>query len=654
MVKKFLEYFLESTEDLSLPYYLSRKLYDFLIEIVQNTGDSEVKSLVNEIIRIESKTDIKSTFTFVDLTEKNDSVSMIQSSRVHQIWKKSGSTVNFKDWISIEKLNQESPLWTSNRSQIAIGRAFRKMSSDVGKKFTDKTIENFVNTFKSLYDFKWNLDGRFELVEGELIRKWYNSENYASRGGQLGNSCMRYPECSSYFDIYVYNPEVCKMLVLYNRMDKKEISGRALVWKTQSGEAYVDRIYTNNDSDIKLFESYVENLGWETKWSHNRSVKLTRWKFEKYPYMDSFSVLDVKNGILYSDDDKWPAENLYQLKRTDGLYDSGENLVFSEYYSEWIERDDATYLDGDWIKIDECIYLEYRDEYIHPNSDYNYSNYHGDNILPDDSVYSEFLNDYLFKEESIKIPIGNKSESGEAKFDYIPESNLTLEDVAYFDGDEDKFGKTLTEMILTIPSTGVNYLKDGIVMCYNIDGKYLTRRDAEVLKIEIVGSPEKMSVEKYLSLSIGKPEISKEELERYIMESDFDFKDHLDYIRSLNDIYYQAFFGANPLLMSFRSLIQKSMISQEDSEILNRMIKICLVNHNLNAWVEVKNSRRISHFDVSKLDRYFWSKLEGENRTLAPFDVFKAFQLSGLLRGKILKDPKYLEAWYHYYELKQS
>lgn len=657
MVKKFFDYFKESVEDSSLPYYFSRKLSDFLLEIVANAQDVKIIDFVNSILKIESKTDIKSTFTFIDLTDKNDMVSMVQSGRIYQIWKKSGSDQSFKDWISYEKVNPDSQVWTSNRSQIAIGRAFRKISSDTGKKIEDKTIEGFVNTFKSLYDFKWNLEGRFELVEGELIRKWYNLENYASRSGQLGNSCMRYSNCSSYFDIYVYNPKVCKLLILYEKLNKKEISGRALVWTTESGEVYVDRIYTNKDSDIKLFESYVQKMGWTTKWSYSRTVKLEVWDFEKYPYMDSFSILDFKNGVLYSDEDKWPAENLYLLRQTDGSFKSGNDLVYSEYYNDWIEREDAINLDGDWIRKEDAIYLEYKNEYIHPHEDYNYSNYFGDNILPEDSVYSEILGDYLFTDQAIKIPSGNFRSEGEIRvsYDYLPEtSDEVFQEVVYFSGGESKIGKTISDFIVNSPISGVNYLLDGILVCYLVDGEYLTEKDAKVLDKSISDKDsERMLTKEYISKLVENSEITKDDLNKYILESDFDFKDHLIYIRGLNDIYYQSFFYSNPRLISFQSIIQKFLSTESNSKKFNRLLKICLTNYDHHAWTSIP-PKRASSFELNRLHKYFESILENEKIDISPLELFKSFQLAGILKTKILVDKTYLKAWYKHYQFKQN
>lgn len=664
MVKKFFEYLNESS-DSSIPYFFSRKLSDFLLEIVSTSQDIDVVNFTKEILKIESRTDVKSSFTFVDMTEKNDMVSMIQPNRVYSIWKKSGANQEFKDWISMEKIYPNSQVWTTNRSQISVGRAFRKISTDGKIKSEDRTIENFVNGFKSLYDFKWNLDGRFELVEGELIRKWYNKENYASRSGQLGNSCMRYESCSSYFDIYVYNPKVCKLLVLYDDPNRTLISGRALIWKTESGETYVDRIYTNKDSDIKLFENYVEKLGWTTKWSYSRSVKLEVWDFEKYPYMDSFSILDIKSGILTTDEDSWPNDDLYLLRQTDGSYISGKDLVYSEYSNDYINRSDAINIDDDWIRTSDAIYLEYKDEYIHPNDDYHYSNYFGDNILPDDAVYSKIMSDNLFIEKSIEIQVGSRESNSKIEniSDYIVKTDDSLiEEVVYYVGDEQKIGKSLPELIVENPKTGVNYLLKGLIICKKSGDGYLTQKDAEILGIDLQGNSFLIKSTSDYITSLVKTQISKEDLDKFILNSNFDIRDHLNYIKKLDELYHQPFFGANPRLMKFNNTIQRHTENDESSERLNNLIKICLTNWDLEAWLIIKDSNRVSHFDVNKLHRNLDSllisgTLSSSSNLLSNFnaiDVFKSFQLSEILKKEVINKKEYLSAWYYHYQFKQN
>lgn len=660
MIKKFFEYLNESS-DSSIPYFFSRKLSDFLLEIVSTSQDIDVVNFTKEILKIESRTDVKSSFTFVDMTEKNDMVSMIQPNRVYSIWKRSGSNQEFKDWISMEKISPSSQVWTTNRSQISIGRAFRKISTDGGVKSKDRTIENFVNVFKSLYDFKWNLDGRFELVEGELIRKWYSKENYSSRSGQLGNSCMRYEECSSYFDIYVYNPKVCKLLILYENPNKTLISGRALIWKTESGETYVDRIYTNKDSDIKLFENYVEKLGWTTRWSYSREVKLESWDFEKYPYMDSFSILDIKSGVLSTNEDDWPNDDLYLLKQTDGSYISGKDLVYSEYSNDYINRSDAVNIDGDWIRTSDAIYLGYKDEYIHPNDDYYYSNYFGDNILPDDAVFSRIMSDNLFIEKSIEIQVGSRESNSKIEniSDYIVNiDNSIVEEVVYYVGDRQKIGKSLPELVVKNPKTGLNYLLKGLVICKKSGDEYLTQKDAEILGIDLQGDSFLIKSTSDYIMSLVKTQISKKDLDKFILNSNFDIRDHLNYIKKLDELYYQSFFGANPRLMKFNNIIQRHTEDDESSERLNNLIKICLTNWDLEAWSIIKDSNRVDHFDVTKLYRDLESFLISSSpHSLSNFsaiDVFKLFQLSDILKKEVINKKEYLSAWYYHYQFKQN
>ena len=62
---------------------------------------------------------------------------------------------------------------------------------------------------------------------------------------------MKYYRCKDYFNIYIENPDVCQLLIFTDPNDK--LLGRALLWKLEDGSNYMDRIYTNRDSYIELF-----------------------------------------------------------------------------------------------------------------------------------------------------------------------------------------------------------------------------------------------------------------------------------------------------------------------------------------------------------------------------------------------------------------
>lgn len=651
MIKSFSELFesINLSSLTSVPYYFSRELSDFLIEVRSNSKDSEVVNFIDDILKSESDPKIKSGFTFIDLTDKNDMVSMIQTSRVHNLYKKSGETIEFRDWLSYEKLDKRSKVWTTNRTESSIGRTFRKMVIDIGKKYSDKTIENFVNVFKSFFDFKWNSEGRFELVEGEIIRKWYNLENYETRRGQLGNSCMRYENCSSFFDIYVHNPEVCKLLVLYSNMERSKISGRALIWTLDNGKIYMDRAYTNEDSDIKLFEKYAEKFGWLIRWSSNLSVKLEVFDFDEYPYMDTFSVLDVKKGILYSDSDRWPGENLYFLQQTDGSYKDSKDLVWSDYYGEYVNGEDCVELDGDYILRRDAIYLKYKDEYVHPNSDYVNSRYEGDNILPEDYVWSDYLYDYIFIENSIEIPTRNIGFN--LKLDNIPNMDA-LVDVICQDVKETLELKTIQDVVLSNPQTGVNYLKDGLVKAFYLtgdDSKFLTKKDSEILNVDISDQSITLPSKEYIENLISSPKIKREELTNWIMKSDFNILDHRKFIDETNILHHQQYIGSNPKLSKIQI---ESFISRGIDGLFSELVKLCLDNLGISEYQKTLSMRSFSSSYLEDIAYRIRQEMDPESKIYQEIQnsliIYQAFIVADLLKDRIIKDKKYLEAWYYY------
>jgi hypothetical protein len=61
----------------------------------------------------------------------------------------------------------------------------------------------------------WRCFDRFEITNGEDIRKWYLDKNYESRyAGTLGKSCMADDMCQPYFDIYTKNPKSVSLIIL--------------------------------------------------------------------------------------------------------------------------------------------------------------------------------------------------------------------------------------------------------------------------------------------------------------------------------------------------------------------------------------------------------------------------------------------------------
>ena len=269
MLKSFLQYIFESESKLSLPIYYSKRLRDFFYKIETSSKDPDVARLASAIRFSENSNQMSSDVTLIDMTEKNDMLSFIQINRVKRKYDDPGSHPNpenfddLKSWVEyIWQYDNKNSLWNDRRGEVKVGKFSKKIFKDNNISTSDATIEKFSNAYKATFDFDFNLDQKMDLVSGEDIRKWYLVTNYSEVKGQLGNSCMRHGTSQDFLDIYVKNPEVCNLLIMYSDQSKTKVSGRALIWKDMSGEFIMDRVYTVNDYDVEVFRKYASSKGW--------------------------------------------------------------------------------------------------------------------------------------------------------------------------------------------------------------------------------------------------------------------------------------------------------------------------------------------------------------------------------------------------------
>ncbi len=235
-------------------------------------------------------------------------------------------------------------IWTQSRNPIRVGRIIRSILNTAKVEYTDKEIEDFVNLYKSTYDIMNDAFLKFDVVKGDDISYWYNHENYESMDSTLGSSCMAEVD-SSFFDIYVKNPDVCSLVILYsdngslrdNKWKSNKIKGRALLWKTDQGDMFMDRIYYNNDSDVTLFQQYSDRNNWYHKKNQNSeyeftairgneskkpkyTISLSESEFKSYPYVDTLTYLNFSTKKLSNYSREIDADA--HLDSTGGYYDS--------------------------------------------------------------------------------------------------------------------------------------------------------------------------------------------------------------------------------------------------------------------------------------------------------------------------------------------
>jgi hypothetical protein len=403
----YLDYILETVKSNTSQLYYSEK-FRSLLKKIENR--SEVAKL---LLLSERSNQVLTQYTLIDITDKNDTISFVQVNRILRKYPEMDIDKELFTKGAYIKMDG-SEFWNESRTEMNVGRWSRRTFSEAGKSIPDSDIEKFVNLYKATFDSKDEDNSNLQLLSGEDIRHWYLEDNYENRKGQLGASCMRYKSCQNYLDIYVKNPKVCQILILKGDDDK--ITGRALIWKLYhhkegrqfcKEDYYMDRIYTNNDSDKILFQEWADKKGMryygQSKTDWIMYVKLDSNDFEYYPYMDTFMCYNNESLLLCNDESLWPEGGYIKIQETDGGYIS-DNVVWSEWHSEYISRDSSVHCENvdDFLYRDDAVYLEYKDEYAAPTDDVVQSQYHNEWFFSVDVIYSEMLGDWLYpKDESV-------------------------------------------------------------------------------------------------------------------------------------------------------------------------------------------------------------------------------------------------------------
>jgi len=253
--------------------------------------------------------------SFIDITDKEDMISLISSDKVNQMY--------------IDKVpNILEKCWTNNRNPKKIGRF---VFSLLGDTVSATKIEDFVNEYKSIITAK-TMKRNFRIVQGEEIRKWYLGSNYAVGGGNLKSSCMRHGYCQRFFDIYVHNPDKIKMLILLDE-SKEKILGRALLWYLDIPKdvIFMDRVYFANDFILNMFINYAIHNHWHYKLENmdniynvlfdNKITKMTmvvkvkEENYDSFPFIDNLGFYDPKLHMLSNN----PKQ--FQMLGSDRYYD---------------------------------------------------------------------------------------------------------------------------------------------------------------------------------------------------------------------------------------------------------------------------------------------------------------------------------------------
>jgi hypothetical protein len=422
---------LESVINESIIYY-STDLRKIFTKMKDN-------SIAQNLLEIEA-TDIKPDITFVDLGKEGylgfstmrNAKKVITDKFPHLDYIDNKVDKEMADELfHLDKVgsSRATGVTTKSRNEVSLGKFVNKI---LPGKYSDKDRESFVNLFKATIE---KTGEHFEIIEGEEIGKWYHKQTYKEVTGNLGNSCMS-EKPDSYFQLYIQNPEVCKMVIL---LEDDKLLGRALVWKLNTFgtskenlerfQWFMDRQYTITDSDVQKFINFAKEKGWSWKTYNNHhsyrdisfgeekmrgsmTVKVKPKEYAKYPYVDTFRRYDPERGLLHNDDnvDNSDYEGQLILADTLGGFERIQAGKYSEFYDRMIPEERAVWSDivDSYLDSENDIHVgrgSRRRWGWYPDGDDNvvYDDWNGQYIHVDDSVYSEYYGYSLLTDEAVEV-----------------------------------------------------------------------------------------------------------------------------------------------------------------------------------------------------------------------------------------------------------
>jgi hypothetical protein len=399
--------------------------------------------------------------------------------------------------------------WRSKyRQEIKLGKFLRKWLKAEDVDFTDASIENYVNSFKSF--FGKTLD--FLVVEGGEIPEVYEECD----GEGVCTSCMtNYTAYSEYMEVYSDHPDQIKMLV--GRLNGK-ICCRALVWHTDSGMVVLDNIYATDLATKYKAAEYGKSQGWwvqdvsgsfhgggwlspEDNYQSSNSLPAlfvtVETGYDSFPYMDTFDQLFKGYGLsnTYHYPDKGGADRCLDDTEgnTGGIYCEEEDVtvseddaVYSDYYQSYVNVYNSTYCDCvDTYVLDRDVVRLHDGEYA-PDDYEDMFEWQGDYYLSEDGAYCQY-NECTVPEEDVVV----LEDTGE----YMHE-DAENEDGGFFYCASD--GEAYSMVSAVMGRDGEHYYKENTVELENgwgyldvdssdyteVDGSYYHVNDPELAELE--------------------------------------------------------------------------------------------------------------------------------------------------------------------------
>jgi hypothetical protein len=253
---------------------------------------------------------------------------------------------------------------------------------------SDSTIQKLVSEYYAKIESLELTKTKRQLYLSRDIKKYYLGDNYASKSGDLGNSCMMHESCQEYLEFY--SRYDCSVLALVD--DDNLVHGRAIIWHgvNFNGGTYdlMDRIYTANSNDVVMFMRYADAHNIVHKKHQNYDDKstfvlngadfsdtlyiqpITPFDTDamRYPYLDTMTFMDGSGSLCNEE-----VQDYYiSLDSIDG-YSSNADAERCVDCGEWCSSDDCSYSMSHGFVCEDCA-----DKYYYCNGCDKY--HHCDNM----------------------------------------------------------------------------------------------------------------------------------------------------------------------------------------------------------------------------------------------------------------------------------
>ena len=190
-----------------------------------------------------------------------------------------------------------------------------------------------------------------------------------------------------------------------------------------------------NAQDMNEFTKIVDPKDNTTK-VRDLTTTATFKKTRYYPYMDTMKWFNIEKDYLTNDEDiVHSGYEYYKLEDIHGGYDEGgEGQIYVEFYEDSFDEEDLVYcqLGDEYRKHDDAYYVESLDQYAtkdYIDDNLVWSDYNQDYLDKDMATYSDHHQDYFKDEEVIILSSG----ADEPDMDDVRE----IDDVRHDDDVED-------------------------------------------------------------------------------------------------------------------------------------------------------------------------------------------------------------------------